>query len=84
METTNEQGEKRDFQDTVEDIQIALAKAAEIISAENKALGLPKTYLKDGKIIKEAVDGSIEILGTVEQTPSKYKKGQVLYVNKEK
>ncbi len=33
--------------------------------AENKALGLPTTFLKDGLIIKEYADGKREILGTV-------------------
>ena len=40
--------------------------SAERSIRENKALGLPITYLEDGQIIREFADGRKEIIGTID------------------
>ena len=71
--------EKEVFNDSVEQILAVTETSASIAIAESKALGLPITYLKDGKIIREYADGKIEVLKTLETTDDRttYIKGQV-------
>lgn len=77
--------EKKEFDDSIEQILAVTKTSASIAIAESKALGLPITYLKDGKIIREYADGKIEILKTIEtsENTTTYKKGQVVHVKKQ-
>lgn len=74
---------KKEFEDTIEDIQKAIKDAAAIAIAESKALKLPITYLKDNQIIREYADGRIEVLKTINPPSNNYQKGQVLYVKED-
>ncbi|KAA2238753.1 hypothetical protein F0L74_21290 [Chitinophaga agrisoli] len=50
---------------------------------ENRALGLPITYLKDDWVVREMPDGSFEYIEHIPQKPQQqFKKGQVLHVKK--
>ena len=40
--------------------------SAELSIRENKALGLPITYLDGGQIIREFADGRKEVIGTID------------------
>ncbi len=76
-------GEKKEFDDSIEQILEVTKSSAAIAIAESKALGLPITYLKNGKIIKEYPDGKIEILENIDPSDStSYKKGQKINVKK--
>jgi hypothetical protein len=67
-----------------EQLKTSLKSASERAIRENKALGLPITYLEDGKIIKEHADGSKEIIRVKEKSPltSTIKKGTILHVKR--
>lgn len=74
---------KPDFDDDAQQIKRAIRNTAAKAIAESKDLGLTITYVKDGKIIEEAADGSKKIVGNVERDiKNKYYKGQKLYVKK--
>ena len=62
----------------------SLKSSTERAIRENKALGLPITYLEDGKIIKEHADGSKEIMRIKEKSPLTFtiKKGTILRFKK--
>lgn len=48
---------------------------------ENKALGIPVTFLKDGKILTKQPDGEIVVEGELTNVPARrLKKGTVLHV----
>lgn len=67
-----------------EQLKTSLKSATERAIRENKALGLPITYLEDGKIIKEHADGSKEIMRIKEKSPLTFtiKKGTILRFKK--
>lgn len=67
-----------------EQLKKIVKKASERAIRENKALGLPITYLEDGKIIKEYADGSKEIMRIKEKSPLTFtiKKGTILRFKK--
>ena len=58
--------EKKVFTDSVEQILEVLATTAAIAIGVTKALDLPVTYLKEGKVIKEFPDGKVEVLQSLE------------------
>jgi len=67
-----------------EQLKKIVKKASERAIRENKALGLPTTYLEDGKIIKEYANGTKEVLRVKEkeQGSTTIKKGTILHVKK--
>lgn len=51
---------------------------------ENKALGLPWTYLKDNWVVREFPDGTVEKIVAVDLSPlRKFEKKILLHVNRE-
>ncbi len=67
-----------------EQLKKIVKNASERAVRENRALGLPNTYLEKGKIIKEYPNGSKEIIGVQDVTKPIYrlKKGTILHVKK--
>jgi hypothetical protein len=67
-----------------EQLKKIVKKASERAIRENKALGLPITYLEDGKIIKEYANGTKEVLRVKEKVQGSptIKKGTILHVKK--
>lgn len=53
---------------------------------ENKALGIPVTFMEDGWVVRRMPDGHIERIKQVEETPQirerKLRKGMILHVKK--
>lgn len=74
---------KEEFNDSTEHVMKAIKDSAKIAIAESKALGLPITYQRGTQVVKEYADGTIEVLGTVEEDVEGYEIGKKLYVKDE-
>ena len=75
--------DKPEFNDSLEHVLIAIRDAAAIAIAENKALGLPITYIRDNQLIEEQADGTIKVLKDLPpKLPTRiYKKGETFKLN---
>ena len=75
--------DKPEFNDSLEHVLIAIRDAAAIAIAENKALGLPITYIRDNQLIEEQADGTIKVLEILPTRPKTriYQKGETFKLN---
>ncbi len=71
MKNAQEDFPLEEQENAAEILQELATKASEIAIAEDKALGLPITYLKDGKVIKEFPDGRIVVIEELEKTKNR-------------